>query len=102
MLDPQPAGSLNSGRNKGQKFYVRMVFVALKGCCSTEMDRVVGSDQKKLSFITNQLIGPARVLNKNKWNFVLLQIFFSQLLSKLCCYCFIYIVLFGFELIPYR
>jgi hypothetical protein len=30
--------------------------LALKGCCSTEMERVAGSDQKKYRFLINQLI----------------------------------------------
>jgi hypothetical protein len=30
--------------------------LALKGCCSTEMERVAGSDQKKCRFLINQLI----------------------------------------------
>jgi hypothetical protein len=38
---------------------------ALKGCCSTEMEQLAGSDQKKYRFLINQLIWQANVLNKN-------------------------------------
>jgi hypothetical protein len=43
-------------RNKGQEILVLMVFLALKGCCSTEMEWVKGSDRQKCCFLKNQLI----------------------------------------------
>jgi hypothetical protein len=42
---------LNGYRNKGQVILILMVFLTLKGFCSTEMERVTGSDcQKKMLF----------------------------------------------------
>jgi hypothetical protein len=63
-----------------------------------EMERVAGSDKQKCHFLINQLIGPVKVLNKNKRKLIPLQFLFSQHLTKMCHSCFIYIVLFGFEL----
>jgi hypothetical protein len=51
---------LNGDRNKGQEVLVLMVFLAFKGCCSTEMEWVAGGDRRKCSFLKNQLIRPAR------------------------------------------
>jgi hypothetical protein len=65
---------------------------------STEMEREAGSGRQKCCFLNNQLIGLERVYNKNKRKFVLLQNLFSSLLSKMYCFCFIYIVSFEFEL----
>jgi hypothetical protein len=64
---------LNGHINKDQEILVLMVFLALKGCCSTEMERVAGSDCQKCSFLKNQLFWPARVFNENNRKFVLLQ-----------------------------
>jgi hypothetical protein len=36
----------NSNINKGREVLVLMVFLALKGCCYIEMERVAGSDSQ--------------------------------------------------------
>jgi hypothetical protein len=84
-----PNSHLQRLQNEGQKWSVLIAFMAMKVCCSTEMERVAGSDQKKCCFLTNHQIGPANVENKTKQKFAILQILFSQLLSKICHSCFI-------------
>jgi hypothetical protein len=59
-----PIAAILSGvKNKCQKFAGLIAFLAMEVCCSTEMERVAGSDQKKSCFLANQLIGPANILN---------------------------------------
>jgi hypothetical protein len=74
-----------------------MVFLELNHRYYTEMERVAGSSRQKCHFLNSQLIGLARVFNKNKRKFVLLQNLFSSLLSKMYYFCFIHKVSFGFE-----
>jgi hypothetical protein len=78
-----------------------MAFLELNRRYSTGMEREAGNGRRKCRFLNKQLIGPARVFNKNKRKFVLLQNLFSSLLSKMYYFCFIYIVLFEFELTSY-
>jgi hypothetical protein len=72
-----PLVIFNGDRNDGKEVLVLMVFLALKGRCSIEMERVAGRGRQTCSLLNKQLIGAAKVLNKNKWKFVLLQNLFS-------------------------
>jgi hypothetical protein len=72
-----------------------MAFLELNRRYSTEMEREAGSGREKCRFLNNQLIRLARVFNKSKRNFVLLQNLFSSLLSKMYYFCFIYICRFS-------
>jgi hypothetical protein len=77
-------------------------FLELNHCCYTEMERVAGSGRQKCHFMNNQLIGLARVFNKNNGNLSFYKTFFSSLLSKMYYFCFIHIVSFGFEPTSYE
>jgi hypothetical protein len=99
--DLHPAVILNGDWNKGQEVSVLMAFLELNRRYSTEMEREAGSGLQKCCFLNNQLIGLARVFNKSKREFVLLQNLFSSLLSKMYYFCFIYIVSFELELTSY-
>jgi hypothetical protein len=92
-----PPVILNGNWNKGHKVPVLMGFLELNHRCYTKMERVVGSGRQKFLFLNNQLIGPARVFNKNKRKLVLLRNLFSSILSKMYYFCIIHIVSFGFE-----
>jgi hypothetical protein len=63
--DLHPVVILYSDGNKGHEVSVLMVFLELNHRCYTEMERVAGSSRQKCHFLNNQLIGPARVFNKN-------------------------------------
>jgi hypothetical protein len=100
--DLHPVVILNSNWNKGQEVSVLMAFLELNRSYSSEMEQEAGSGRKKCRFQKNQLIGLARVFNKSKRKFVLLQNLFSSLFSKMYYFCFIYIVSFEFELTSYE
>jgi hypothetical protein len=97
--DLHPAVILNGDGNKGQEVSVLMAFLELNCRYSIEMEREAGSGRQKCRFLNNQLVRLARVFNKSKRKFVILQNLFSSLLSKMYYFCFIYIVSFEIELI---
>jgi hypothetical protein len=96
-----PSGHPQQRLKQRQEVSVLRAFLEINHLYSTEMEREAGSGRRKCRFLNKQLIGLARVFNKNKRKCVLLQNMFSSLLSNLYSFCFIYIVSFEFELTSY-